>query len=70
MFDAFNTTFFNLYEAYAPGIVAQLKDKFKQENSHLTDEVIEWYLNRFQQLKDSPLIRNYAKRTISLLYLV
>lgn len=62
MFDAFNTTFFNLYEAYAPGIVAQLKDKFKAENAHLTDEVIEWYLNRFQQLKDSPLIRNYAKR--------
>lgn len=62
MFDAFNTTFFNLYETYAPGIVAQLKDKFKAENAHLTDEVIEWYLNRFQQLKDSPLIRNYAKR--------
>lgn len=62
MLDAFNTTFLNLYEAYAPGIVAQLRDKFKQENSQLTDEVIEWYLNRFQQLKDSPLIRNYAKR--------
>lgn len=62
MFDAFTTTFLNLYEAYAPGIVAQLKDKFKAENAHLTDEAIEWYLNRFQQLKDSPLIRNYAKR--------
>lgn len=49
-------------EAYAPHIVDQLKQKFIKQDAALTDEVMEWYINRFNAIKDSPRIINFVRR--------
>jgi hypothetical protein len=49
-------------EAYAPNVVEQLKQKFKKQDAALTDEVMEWYINRFNAIKDSPRIINFVRR--------
>jgi hypothetical protein len=46
----------NILNEYSTGIVNKLKQKFKQENSALTDEIIEEYINRFDQVKSSPKV--------------
>jgi hypothetical protein len=46
----------NILKEYSTGVVNTLKQKFKKENSALTDEIIEYYINRFDQLKSSPKV--------------
>lgn len=45
-----------LLKEYSEKIVKQLKDKFQKEDDLLNDTVIEYYINRFEQLKNSPKI--------------
>lgn len=46
----------NLEELYGQKMVDQLIDKFQQENPDLDPQTINAYINRFQQVKDSPKI--------------
>lgn len=58
----FLNTYNLLIEAYASNVVEQLKQKFKQQDETLQDETVEWYIKRFDTIKDSPLIKNFASR--------
>jgi hypothetical protein len=53
-------------EAYAPNVVMQLKQKFKQQDENLDDASMEWYINRFNVIKDSPRIANFARRVFQI----
>jgi hypothetical protein len=46
----------SILNEYSTGVVNKLKEKFKKENSALTDDQIEYYINRFDQLKSSPKV--------------
>jgi len=46
----------NILKEYSTGIVNKLKQNFKHQNSALTDQQMEYYINRFDQLKSSPKI--------------
>jgi hypothetical protein len=58
----FHEVYMMYAEAYAPNIVAQLKQKFRDQDAEVSDEVMEWYINRFNAIKDSVIINNYARR--------
>ena len=49
-----------LNEAYAPSVMTKLMDKFKEEaddlNIDIDDAKLESYIQRFDQLKNSPKI--------------
>jgi hypothetical protein len=55
----------NILKEYSIGVVNKLKEKFKKENSALTDEIIEEYINRFDQLKSSPKVERKDITTYS-----
>jgi hypothetical protein len=55
----------NILKEYSIGTVNKLKEKFKKENSALTDEIIEEYINRFDQLKSSPKVERKDITTYS-----
>jgi len=44
-------------ELFSQKLVQNLVDKFQQENPDLDDKIINFYINRFQELKDSPKIQ-------------
>jgi len=44
----------SLDELYSEKLVQQLIDKFKEETPDLDDSIIRGYIDRFQQIKDSP----------------
>ena len=46
----------NILKEYSTGIVNKLKQNFKQQNSTLTDQQMDYYINRFDQLKSSPKV--------------
>ena len=46
----------NILKEYSTGIINKLKQNFKQQNSALTDQQMEYYINRFDQLKSSPKV--------------
>jgi hypothetical protein len=46
----------SILKEYSTGVVNKLKEKFKKENSALTDRQIEYYINRFEELKSSPKV--------------
>lgn len=46
-----------LNEIFSERIIQQLIVKFKGENPDLTDEIIKAYIDRFQQIKDSPKVQ-------------
>jgi len=46
----------SILKEYSIGVVNKLKEKFKKENSALTDDQIEYYINRFEELKSSPKV--------------
>jgi hypothetical protein len=46
----------SILKEYSIGVVNKLKEKFKKENSALTDDQIEYYINRFDQVKSSPKV--------------
>jgi hypothetical protein len=43
---------------YAKKVVEQLKVKFKKENPDLTDDQIDYYVNRFEEVVKSPEVKN------------
>jgi hypothetical protein len=55
----------SILKEYSTGVVNKLKQKFKQENSNLTDQQIEYYINRFDQLKSSPKVEEKDITTYS-----
>jgi hypothetical protein len=55
----------SILKEYSIGVVNKLKEKFKKENSALTDEIIEEYINRFDQLKSSPKVNDKDITTYS-----
>jgi hypothetical protein len=48
----------SINELFAQKLVDQLIDKFQQEDPGLQPNIIEFYINRFQQIKDSPKVKN------------
>ena len=48
----------SILKEYSIGVVNKLKEKFKKENSALTDQQIEYYINRFEELKSSPKVND------------
>lgn len=54
-----------LLEAYSEKLVLQLIDGFKQENPDLDENTIKAYIDRFQQIKDSPKVENKDITTYS-----
>jgi len=54
-----------LDELFSQKLVNTLADRFKQENPDLDDKIINFYIDRFQQIKDSPKIINKDITTYS-----
>lgn len=52
-------------ELFSQKLVQQLADRFKQEDPGLKDRVINFYINRFQQIKDNPKVENKDITTYS-----
>lgn len=57
-----------LTEAYSSGLIKTLTDKFKKENSTLTDQVIEYYIDLFDKNKDGSKIKGAGKSNDILQY--
>jgi len=55
----------NILKEYSIGVVNKLKEKFKKENSALTDDQIDYYIKRFEELKSSPKVNDKDITTYS-----
>ena len=45
-------------ELFSEKLVAQLIDRFKQEDPNIDENTIKFYIDRFQQIKNSPKVQN------------
>jgi len=52
-------------ELFSQKLVNQLADRFRQEQPDLEDQVINFYINRFQEIKDSPKVQQKDITTYS-----
>lgn len=54
-----------LEEAYSEKLIQQLIDRFKEENPNLDDSILRAYIDRFQEIKNSPKVVNKDITTYS-----
>ncbi len=52
-------------ELFSQKLIQSLTDKFKQDNPNLDDNTLNFYINRFQQIKESPKVQNKDITTYS-----
>jgi len=62
----FAQVFNNLIESYGYNIVQNLIQKFKDEDPTLEEETIEWYIDRFYEIKSIPQIQRFASRVFKI----
>ncbi len=52
-------------ELFSQKLIQSITDKFKQDNPNLDDNTLKFYIDRFQQIKESPKVQNKDITTYS-----